>query len=172
MEAMTRSGNDRRGGWITFIVITLSVAAVVLVCWGATALGDDSFLPEEGTLASTVNFWGWISIAWGALLALAAWTGWGGLAGLVAPLFLFVSAAGFIIANSIAGALAGFPERAGAVSALVGALQYGSGILGSALVGLFADGTPWPMGWVIAACGLGSFACTWLLRLPGPAHGR
>lgn len=108
----------------------------------------------------------------GALLALAAWTGWGGLAGLVAPLFLFVSAAGFIIANSIAGALAGFPERAGAVSALVGALQYGSGILGSALVGLFADGTPWPMGWVIAACGLGSFACTWLLHLPGPAHGR
>lgn len=73
MEAMTRSGNDRRGGWITFIVITLSVAAVVLVCWGATALGDDSFLPEEGTLASTVNFWGWISIAWGSLLALAAW---------------------------------------------------------------------------------------------------
>ncbi|MFG1378735.1 multidrug effflux MFS transporter [Xanthobacter autotrophicus] len=99
----------------------------------------------------------------GLVLAGAAWTGWGGLWGLVVPLFIFVAATGFIVANSIAGALAGFPERAGAVSALVGALQYGSGILGSALVGAFADGTPWPMGWVIAVAGIGSLACTRLL---------
>jgi DHA1 family bicyclomycin/chloramphenicol resistance-like MFS transporter len=99
----------------------------------------------------------------GLVLAIAAWTDWGGLAGLAVPLFLFVSATGFIVANSIAGALSGFPDRAGAVSALVGAIQYGSGILGSALVGIFADGTPWPMGWVIALCGLGSFASTRLL---------
>ncbi|MGC3990684.1 MAG: hypothetical protein QM796_13590 [Chthoniobacteraceae bacterium] len=69
---------------------------------------------------------------------------------------------GFIVANSIAGALAGFPERAGAVSALVGALQYGSGILGSLLVGVFADGTPWPLGWVVALSGLGTAGCAWL----------
>ncbi len=110
----------------------------------------------------------------GVASALAAWTGWGGLAGLVAPLFVFVAATGFIVANSIVGALAGFPRRAGAVSALVGAVQYGSGIVGSALVGAFADGTPWPMGWVIALGGLGSAACAWLL-LPtraaaGPAE--
>jgi hypothetical protein len=36
------------------------------------------------------------------------------------------------------------------------ALRYGSGIVGSALVGAFADGTPWPMGWVIALSGIGS----------------
>jgi DHA1 family bicyclomycin/chloramphenicol resistance-like MFS transporter len=71
-----------------------------------------------------------------------------------------------IVANSIVGALAGFPERAGAVSALVGALQYGSGIVGSALVGVFADGTPWSMGWVIALCGLGSALCAWLFLPP------
>jgi DHA1 family bicyclomycin/chloramphenicol resistance-like MFS transporter len=100
----------------------------------------------------------------GVLLALAARTDWGGLAGLVLPLFLFVSATGFIVANSIAGAMAGFPERADAVSALVGAIHYGSGILGSALVGLFADGTPWPMGWIIAVSGLGSVACALLVR--------
>jgi DHA1 family bicyclomycin/chloramphenicol resistance-like MFS transporter len=52
-----------------------------------------------------------------------------------------------IVANSIAGALASFPNRAGAVSALVGAIQYGTGIVGSAMVGAFADGTPWPMAW-------------------------
>jgi MFS transporter, DHA1 family, multidrug resistance protein len=104
----------------------------------------------------------------GVALAVAAWTGWGGLAGLVAPLFVFVSATGFIVANSIVGALARSPGHAGAVSALVGAVQYGSGIVGSALVGAFADGTPWPMGWVIALAGIGSAACAWLL-LPAAA---
>jgi MFS transporter, DHA1 family, multidrug resistance protein len=103
----------------------------------------------------------------GILLAVAARTGWGGLAGLVVPLFLFISATGFIVANSIVGALAGFSERAGAVSALVGAIQYGSGIIGSALVGAFADGTPWPMGGVIALAGIGSLLCA---RLLVPAH--
>ncbi|CAG4922557.1 hypothetical protein [Paraburkholderia gardini] len=66
--------------------------------------------------------------------------------GLVIPPFLFVSAAGFIVTNPIAGALSNWPERAGAVSALIGAIQYGTGILGSAMVGIFADGSPWPMG--------------------------
>jgi DHA1 family bicyclomycin/chloramphenicol resistance-like MFS transporter len=99
----------------------------------------------------------------GVIVAIDARTGWGGLIGLAAPLFVFVGLAGFIVANSIAGALANFPERAGSVSALVGAIQYGTGIAGSALVGAFADGTPWPMGWVIALSGIGSALCAWLL---------
>lgn len=78
----------------------------------------------------------------GVVLAVAAGTGWGGLAGLAVPLFVFISATGFVVANSLSGALAGFPERAGAVSALVGAIHYGSGILGAGLVGACADGTP------------------------------
>jgi DHA1 family bicyclomycin/chloramphenicol resistance-like MFS transporter len=97
--------------------------------------------------------------------ALATTTGWGGLWGLVVPLFVFASTTGFIVANSITGGMALFPERAGAVSALIGSLQYGSGILGSGLVGIFADGTPWPMGWVIGVSGIGCLLST-LLLLP------
>ena len=107
----------------------------------------------------------------GIVLAVAAWFDWGGLAGLALPLFVFVSASGFIVANSIAGALAGFARRAGAVSALAGAIQYGSGILGSALVGAFADGTPRPMGWVIALAGIGSLLCVRLLVPAGDSRG-
>jgi MFS transporter, DHA1 family, multidrug resistance protein len=92
----------------------------------------------------------------GVVLCLDAWTDLAGLWGLVIPMFLFVSATGFIVANTVAGALADFPNRAGAVSALVGSIQYGGGILGSALVGLFADGTPWPMGWIVGLSGIGS----------------
>lgn len=105
----------------------------------------------------------------GIVAAATARTDWGGLWGLVVPLFLFISAAGFVIANSIAGALADFPERAGAVSALVGAIHYGSGMIGSGLVGAFADGTPWPMGWIMAIAGIGSLLCALSL---GPARSR
>lgn len=109
-----------------------------------------SILLARGTLLAALA---------GIVLAVAARQGWGGLAGLVLPLFVFVGAAGFIIANSIAGAMSRFPDRAGAVSALVGAIQYGSGIVGSGLVGAYADGTPWPMAVVIALSGIGSFLC-------------
>jgi DHA1 family bicyclomycin/chloramphenicol resistance-like MFS transporter len=97
------------------------------------------------------------------LAALDARTGWGGLWGLVLPLFVFASTTGLIVANSLSGAMARFPDHAGTVSALVGSIQYGSGILGSALVGIFADGTPWPMGMVVAITGIGCLLSTLLL---------
>ncbi len=46
----------------------------------------------------------------GLAVALAAWTGWGGLVGLVTSLFLFITATGFIVANSIAGRSTPFPS--------------------------------------------------------------
>lgn len=116
-------------------------------------LGSDPIL-AAGTLAAALS---------GLGVAGAAFGDWGGLWGLLVPLFVFTAATGFIVANSIAGALSDFPTRAGAVSALVGAIHYGSGIVGSALVGAFADGTPWPLGWVIALAGVGSFLCTALV---------
>ncbi|WP_310631390.1 multidrug effflux MFS transporter [Paraburkholderia sp.] len=113
------------------------------------ALFGSDRLMRSGTVGAAIA---------GLLLAFDARTDWGGLMGLFLPLFLFVSATGFIVANSIAGALGCAPERAGAVSALIGAIQYGTGIAGSALVGVLADGTPWPMGCVIALMGLASAA--------------
>jgi DHA1 family bicyclomycin/chloramphenicol resistance-like MFS transporter len=101
----------------------------------------------------------------GVWLGVDALEEWLGLLGLVLPLFVFVAAAGLIIANSIVGALNNFPQVAGSVSALIGALQYGTGILGSAMVGALADGTPRPMALVIALFGLASLACAfWVVK--------
>ncbi|SNB78611.1 MFS transporter, DHA1 family, bicyclomycin/chloramphenicol resistance protein [Arboricoccus pini] len=113
-------------------------------------------------------FWGTgLAAVSSVIVAVAAWTNWGGLWGLILPLFVFIASSGLIVANSIAGAMRGFPFSVGAVSALVGAIQYGSGILGSALVGAFADGTPRPLGCVIALAGIGSLACTRLIAANG-----
>lgn len=114
-----------------------------------TKLGSDRLL-RIGTVGAAI---------FGIAVAVAGGTGWGGLTGLATTLFLFSAMSGLIVANSIAGALARFPERAGTASALVGAIHYGAGIVGSALVGAFADGTPWPVGWVVGVAGIGSLVC-------------
>lgn len=100
----------------------------------------------------------------GVLVALQVVTGLGGVWGFAIVTWLFVAMNGFIVANAISGALADFPTRAGAVSALLGAFQYGCGVVGSGLASVFADGTPWSMGWVMALSGVGCLACALLVR--------
>jgi len=116
-------------------------------------LGSDRLL-RAGALCACVA---------GLASAVAARTGWGGIAGLAAPLCLFVSCLGLISANAITGALNRYPAVSGSVSALIGATQFGTGVLGSALVGVLADGTPWPLGALMALFGTGSLLCA--LRL-------
>ena len=111
-----------------------------------TRFGGDRML-RVGGIGATVA---------GVLLAAVTATDLGGLPAMAICLWMFTAMNGFVTANAISGALAGFPLRAGAVSALVGSIQYGSGVVGSALAGAMADGTPWPMGCVIALSGLGS----------------
>ncbi|WP_455925417.1 multidrug effflux MFS transporter [Pseudomonas putida] len=126
-------------------------------------LGSDQLMRIGTVVAALAGVW----------LAVDAWSGVGGLMGLVVPLFVFVASAGLIIANSIVGALQGFPEVTGAVSALVGALQYGTGIIGSGMVGALADGTPRPMATVIAGFAVASMVCAlWLVREPAPISER
>jgi MFS transporter, DHA1 family, multidrug resistance protein len=126
----------------------------------------NAMLVTRFSIDSLMRFGAALAALSGLVLAIDARTDGGGLAGLVIPLFFFASATGFIVANSIVGALDSHPERAGAVSALVGTLQYGAGIFGSALVGLFADGTPWPMSAVIVLLSSSSLACA-LFLVPG-----
>jgi DHA1 family bicyclomycin/chloramphenicol resistance-like MFS transporter len=87
----------------------------------------------------------------GALLLVSTWFGIGGLSGVVAPMILVVGSIGFIGANSIAGALEPFPTLAGTTSSLFGFSQMMLGAVMGGLVGVMHDGTPLPMGLLIAA---------------------
>lgn len=89
----------------------------------------------------------------------------GGVASIVITVFIFFSMNGIIAATSTAAALDEVPHIAGAASALIGALQYGSGIISSLLLAFFRDGTPWTMPWIIALFTLASF----LVVLPAKA---
>lgn len=94
----------------------------------------------------------------GVALVIVTSTDFGGVGGLVVAQFLFTAMNGLILANGVAGALASVSERVGAASAVVGAIQYGSGMVGSAAVALLANGTPVPMGSVMALAGIGCLA--------------
>lgn len=97
-----------------------------------------------------------VAVALLAALALGVATALniGGITLITVPVFIFFSMNGIIAATSTACALDQVPEIAGSAAALMGALQYGSGIISSLLLALFSDGTPWTMGWIIAL-----FAC-------------
>jgi DHA1 family bicyclomycin/chloramphenicol resistance-like MFS transporter len=97
----------------------------------------------------------WILAFFGVLISVCAWFGWGGLWGLVVPIFFYMSMNGLIVANSVAGALSFFPHRAGSASSLLGAMHYGSGIFSAALVSWLADGTPKGMALVMGGAGIG-----------------
>lgn len=74
----------------------------------------------------------------------------GGIFLIAAAVLVFFSMNGVIAATSAAAALDAVPNIAGSASALMGALQYGSGIVSSLLLALMHDGTPWTMAWIIA----------------------
>lgn len=100
-----------------------------------------------------------ISACAGLILVVNTWTAWGGLPLMIFACLLYVAATGLVLANSVAGALNCFPDASGSASALVGALQYGSAMLGSAAVAFFANGCVLPLGSVVAVCGIGCLLC-------------
>lgn len=106
-----------------------------------------------------------LATTFGAILLAAGATGYGGLPGIVVPLFFFMSNVGVIIANAMAGALGVFPRIAGSASALAGSFQFAFGAAAGWAVAALADGTPLPMTAVIFTVSLGALASYLLLVL-------
>lgn len=95
-----------------------------------------------------------IAMTAAVLLALFVYNNWGGVYAVVFFVFCFFSMNGIIAATATAAALDDVADMAGAASALLGALQYGSGIVSTILLTTFANGTPWTMSWIIALAGI------------------
>jgi len=107
-----------------------------------------------------------VSLVVGALLALAAVTGIGGIWTMGPLLFLLLGSYGFMAGNTTAGALSVDPLRSGATSALLGAASFAAGALTASLAGLFHDDTARPMALVMLAALAGSALSLRLLALP------
>lgn len=85
-----------------------------------------------------------------------------GIWGIALPVFAVFSTNGIIAACANAAALASVDSKtAGSAAALIGALQYGSGIVSTLLLTAFSDGSPRAMVWIIAAAVVLSAAMAW-----------
>ena len=97
-----------------------------------------------------------------ALFGSAA-TGFGGLFGLIVPLFISFSMVGAAPINALALAQEHYPHAAGSATALFGSIQFGIGAIIGVLVGLLHDGTAVPMAGLILAASVISLAANrWL----------
>jgi DHA1 family bicyclomycin/chloramphenicol resistance-like MFS transporter len=88
----------------------------------------------------------------GIILVVNAYTGFGGFAGILAPLFVCVASVGFVLPNTTVLAMQSHGRIAGSSSALLGALQFLLGAAAGSLTGVFANGTPMPLALVMAVC--------------------
>jgi DHA1 family bicyclomycin/chloramphenicol resistance-like MFS transporter len=110
------------------------------------------------------------SITFAAVLALDALTGWGGMWGVLVPLFFVISSFGLVGANTQAAGLNVDPLRAGSISALMGGASFGVGAITAGLTGILADGTARPMALVILAAILASAGALYGVARPGAAN--
>ena len=106
------------------------------------------------------------AVGFGFLLMIAAVTGFGERWSVLPLLFLLLSTYGFMQGNTMAGALNVDPRRAGAISAMMGAVSFGTGAIASAAAGVLHDGTPRPMALVMFAALVGSALALRFLALP------
>jgi DHA1 family bicyclomycin/chloramphenicol resistance-like MFS transporter len=82
-------------------------------------------------------------------MVVCAVTGWGGMLGVLVPLWVVMASLGFSQPNASAAAMSVDRERAGATAALLGASMFGIGSLAGVATSLLDDGTAKPVTVVI-----------------------
>ena len=105
------------------------------------------------------------SLVFAAALALTAWTGFGGMWGVLVPLFFVIGSFGLVSANTMAGGLNVDPRRAGSISALMGGAQFALGAFASGFTGIMHDNGPRPLSLAVVICMTGSAAALYGLAL-------
>ena len=108
----------------------------------------------------------------GAAMAVLGWLRVNHLAAIIAPAFVFLFAANFVLPHATAGALSPYPKISGAASSLLGFIQLTLGALASYVLGAAYDGTQRPLAIAFGIAGAGALAAYTLLVYPLPAAER
>ena len=99
-----------------------------------------TYSPERVLLVALL-----LQMAAAAVFVIDVLAGWGGLFGILVPLFIWIATMGFVIPNTTGLAMGPFAANAGAASAMLGVLQFVLAAVSSGLVAAAADGTALPM---------------------------
>jgi DHA1 family bicyclomycin/chloramphenicol resistance-like MFS transporter len=111
------------------------------------------------------------SIAFAAVVLFDAVTGFGGMLGVIIPLYVTLGSFGLVGPNTQAAAMNVDPARAGSISSITGFSSFAMGSLVSALGGFLHDGTARPLAAMVLVMILASAAALYGLAKPvTPAH--
>jgi len=114
---------------------------------------------------------GGVALAVGGLaMAAAIALGATSPAALAVPMALYLCGLGLAMPQSMAGALMPFPERAGAVSSLLGFLQQATASAIGIAVGQMLGSSALPLAAIVAAMGVLALALALFRRSMGPVH--
>jgi DHA1 family bicyclomycin/chloramphenicol resistance-like MFS transporter len=107
-----------------------------------------------------------VSILFALALVADAWTGFGGMLGVMIPLYLTIATFGLVGPNTQAAAMNVDVRRTGAISSVIGCSTYAMGAIVSTLGGYLHDGTARPLAALILALILLSSAALYLIAKP------
>lgn len=118
--------------------------------------------------------WGCLANAAGGLAMMAAVAlGTSSTAWLVVPMAVYLAGMGMVLPQSIVGAMAPFPDRAGAASSLFGFVQQTVSAVFGALIGVLLGQSAWPLAAGVALAGCVTLVL-WLVtrgvRAAAPKH--
>jgi DHA1 family bicyclomycin/chloramphenicol resistance-like MFS transporter len=128
--------------------------------FAAVAVGLIGASQVNGRMPHGVPIWRILRIAnltqlvSGVLVLAAAATGFGGLIGIFAPVFVYMCATGFVFPNGNAVAMMRHGNMAGTASALLGTNQFVIAAVATIVLGMIDNSSVMPMAIVIAGCGL------------------
>jgi DHA1 family bicyclomycin/chloramphenicol resistance-like MFS transporter len=130
-------------GWIFGVNVTGMMAAGQINARLARRVPGETLMHASNAVA----------LGCASLMVIGAITGWGGMFGVLVPLWFVMASLGFSQPNASAAAMSVDRERAGATAALLGATMFGVGSLAGVATSLLDDGTAKPVA-IVIWCGL------------------
>ena len=110
------------------------------------------------------------SIASALVLVFDAFSGFGGMLGVIIPLYITLGSFGLVGPNTQAAAMNVVPGRSGSISSIVGGATFGIGAAISATAGFLHDGTARPLAALILIMIVASSAALYGLAKPSRVH--
>jgi len=109
-------------------------------------------MPRRIPISKVMRAANLVQLISGIAVLVIAWTRWGGVAGLFAPVFAYVSANGFVFPNGSAISMMRHGNIAGTASAVLGTNQFIVAAITTTALGFIVSQSALPMAIVIAGC--------------------
>jgi DHA1 family bicyclomycin/chloramphenicol resistance-like MFS transporter len=128
--------------------------------FGFIAAGLIGASQVNGRMSHNIALWkvlrvaNWVQLVAGVGVLATAKTGFGGMIGIFAPVFVYMCATGFVFPNGSAIAMMRHGNMAGTASALLGTNQFVIAAATTIVLGVIDNSSAMPMAIVIAGCGL------------------